>query len=70
MRWDTEPCEADTLSLNGLDTTKIRRFVERAGLTWDNAQNALDKLELRKSGKLLNAAKLFFAVIPGACTTG
>ena len=61
MRWDDEPCEADTLSLNGLDTTKIRRFVERAGLTWDTAENALDKLGLRKSGKLLNAAKLFFA---------
>ena len=62
MRWDNEPCDA--LSLDGLDTAKIRRFVERAGLTWDTAENALDKLGLRQNGKLLNAAKLFFATEP------
>ncbi len=52
------------LSLEKLDTAKIRRFVERAGLTWDNAENALDKLGLRENGKLLNAAKLFFSTEP------
>ena len=62
MRWDNEPCDA--LSLDGLDTAKIRRFVERAGLTWDTAENALDKFGLRQNGKLLNAAKLFFAAEP------
>jgi len=64
MRWDNQICEAGTLSLDSLDTAKIRRFVEKAGLTWDNPENALDKLELRKDGQLLNAVRLFFASQP------
>jgi ATP-dependent DNA helicase RecG len=64
IRWDNEPCDAEILSPEMLDTEKIRRFVERAGLTWDNATNALDKLGLHKNGQLLNATKLFFASEP------
>ena len=64
MRWDNQLCEAGTLSLDALDTAKIRRFVEKAELTWDSPENTLDKLELRKNGQLLNAVRLFFATQP------
>lgn len=64
LRWDNQICEAGTVSLDTLDTVKIRRFVEKAELTWDSPENALDKLELRKNGHLLNAVKLFFASQP------
>jgi ATP-dependent DNA helicase RecG len=64
LRWDNQVCEVGTLSLDALDTAKITRFVEKAELTWDSPENALDKLELRKNGQLLNAVKLFFASQP------
>ena len=64
LRWDNQPCDAGTLSLDALDPAKIRRFVEKAELAWDTPDNALDKLELRKDGRLLNAVKLFFARQP------
>ncbi|MEI6209790.1 MAG: ATP-binding protein [Desulfuromonadales bacterium] len=64
LRWDNQPCEAGTLAPDALDTAKIQRFVEKAELTWDNPDNALDKLELRKNGQPLNAVKLFFARRP------
>lgn len=64
MRWDSQPCEPETISLEKLDTAKISRFVEKAGLTWDSPENAMDKLELRKNGQLINAARLFFASQP------
>ena len=47
-----------------LDQDKIKRFVERATLSWDTPENALSKLELIKDGKLLNPAKLFFGIKP------
>jgi len=58
LRWDNEPCRTPTADL---DAGKLKRFVERAGLTWDTPVNALEKLGLIKDGKLLNAAPLFFA---------
>jgi ATP-dependent DNA helicase RecG len=61
LRWDNEPC---TTPLAELNETKIRRFVERAGLPWDNPANALTKLGLLQGGQLLNAARLFFADQP------
>ncbi len=64
LRWDNQPCEAGALSLDALDPAKIQQFVEKAELTWDTPENALDKLELRKDGLLLNAVKLFFARQP------
>jgi ATP-dependent DNA helicase RecG len=64
MRWDSQACEVSAFSLDAFDTAKIRRFVERAELTWDTPENVLDKLELRRNGQLLNAAKLFFARQP------
>jgi ATP-dependent DNA helicase RecG len=61
LRWDNEP---STTALAELCETKIRRFVERAGLPWDNTANALVKLGLVQDGQLLNAARLFFAQQP------
>ncbi|WP_228769190.1 ATP-binding protein [Limnohabitans sp. 2KL-3] len=61
LRWDNEPC---TTPLAELSEDKIRRFVERAGLPWDNPTNALTKLDLLPGGQLLNAARLFFAHQP------
>lgn len=65
LRWDNEPCAT---ALTELSETKIRRFLERAGLPWgndeDNTANALTKLGLLQDGKLLNAARLFFADQP------
>ena len=61
LRWDTEYC---TAKLDDLDGGKLKRFVERAGLVWDNAANALEKLGLVKAERLLNPAPLFFAKEP------
>lgn len=65
LRWDNEPCAT---ALTDLSETKIRRFLERAGLPWgndgDSTANALTKLGLLQDGKLLNAARLFFADQP------
>ena len=61
LRWDNEP---STTALAELSETKIRRFVERAGLPWDSTANALIKLDLLQDGQLLNAARLFFAQQP------
>lgn len=61
LRWDNEP---STTVLSELSESKIRRFLERASLPWDNTSNALLKLDLLQDGKLVNAAKLFFAKTP------
>jgi ATP-dependent DNA helicase RecG len=65
LRWDNEP---STTALAELSETKIRRFVERAGLPWGNdaqsTANALTKLGLLQDGQLLNGARLFFAQQP------
>jgi ATP-dependent DNA helicase RecG len=61
LRWDNQPCK---FTLADLDQTKIKRFVDRAKLSWDTPENALSKLELIKDGKLLNPASLFFGIKP------
>ncbi len=58
LHWDSETV---TAGFDDLDDAKLKRFVERAGLTWDTPANALEKLGLIKEGRLLNAAPLFFA---------
>ena len=65
LRWDNQPIsQPANFTVGDLDETKIRHFVERAGLPWDTATNALTKLALMQNGKLLNAARLFFAKTP------
>jgi ATP-dependent DNA helicase RecG len=70
LRWDNEP---SATALTELSETKIRRFLERAGLPWGSDGDstdltqmrlALTKLGLLQDGKLLNAARLFFADQP------
>ncbi|MCX5806606.1 MAG: putative DNA binding domain-containing protein [Proteobacteria bacterium] len=61
LRWDNEPCK---ISIKELNERKIRAFVKRSGLVWDNASNVLEKLSLMQDGQLLNAAPLFFAKKP------
>lgn len=65
LRWDNEPC---TTALAELSESKIRRFLDRAGLPWGHdghsATNALSKLGLLQDGQLLNAARLFFTDQP------
>jgi len=61
LRWDNEPA---AVSLQALNEHKIRRFVEKANLPWDDAGNALDKLALLHDGQPVNAARLFFSDEP------
>lgn len=61
LRWDNEPC---AMPLEALNETKIRQFLVRAALPWDNTTNALTKLDLLHEGKLANAARLFFTDAP------
>lgn len=61
LRWDNELA---TIPWQALNEDKIRRFLEAAGLPWDSAHNALDKLGLLNENQPLNAAHLFFANEP------
>jgi len=61
LRWDNQPGE---FTVADLDRGKMKRFVERAKLSWDSPKNALSKLELIRDGKLLNPARLFFGTKP------
>jgi ATP-dependent DNA helicase RecG len=40
LRWDNEPCKA---SLKDLSERKMKAFVKRAGLAWDNASKCIGK---------------------------
>jgi ATP-dependent DNA helicase RecG len=59
--WDSEPIQDESFKP---DTAKLRSFVRKAGLTWSNAAAALENLGLSVDGKLLNAARVFFAKPP------
>jgi ATP-dependent DNA helicase RecG len=57
LRWDNEPGQ---FGIEAMDEGKIRQFLERAGLPWDNTANTLQKLDLLNNGQPCNAAALFF----------
>jgi ATP-dependent DNA helicase RecG len=61
-RWDSE---VSPVTIDDLDETRLRQFVERAGLVWDAPISVVEKLGLIKDGRVLNAALLFFAKTPG-----
>ena len=61
LRWGSETCSA---TIADLDEAKLKRFVKRAGLEWGEPLNILEKLDLIKEGRLVNAAPLFFAKSP------
>lgn len=55
--WDDKPSQA---AIADLDGKKVKAFVKQAGLSWVNMADALEKLDVMRGGKLLNAASLFF----------
>jgi len=55
--WDSARSDKQ---VSDLDEGKLRAFVERAHLPWDDPVNTLTKLGLMKNGRVLNAATLFF----------
>jgi len=62
LRWDMEICPQATQ--DDISSTKLKRFLKSCGLKYDTVLNALDKLNLIKNHKLLNAAVLCFAKKP------
>jgi len=61
LGWDAEPI-TDTAFTP--DVAKLRAFVNRAGLPWVNATDALKNLGLLADGSYLNAARVFFSKSP------
>jgi ATP-dependent DNA helicase RecG len=62
LHWDMEICPR--AKHDDISSTKLKRFLKSCGLKYDTAINALDKLNLLKNDKLLNAAVLCFAKKP------
>ena len=62
LRWDMEICPQATQ--DDISSAKLKRFLKSCGLKYDTVLNALDKLNLIKNDKLLNAAVLCFAQNP------
>jgi ATP-dependent DNA helicase RecG len=62
LRWDTETC--DKATFDDIGASKLKSFLNLCGLTYDTIPNSLEKLNLVKNGKLLNAAVLCFARKP------
>ena len=61
QNWDSESIRESAFQPAA---AKLRAFVRKAGLTWTNAQSALENLGLRADGHYLNAAQVFFARKP------
>ena len=62
LRWDTEIC--DKATIDDISAGKLKSFLKLCDLTYDTIPNSLEKLNLVKNGKLLNAAVLCFARKP------
>lgn len=62
LHWDTEVC--DKATFDDIGAGKLKSFLKLCGLKYDTIPNSLEKLNLVKSGKLLNAAVLCFARKP------
>jgi ATP-dependent DNA helicase RecG len=65
-RWESQP--TDRFGVEDLDHDEVRRFVQAATATWrlpalpaESVEVVLDKLELRESGHLIQAAVVLFA---------
>ena len=61
LRWDNEP---SNLAIHTLNEKKIRQYLNRAGLPWDNTINALKKLDLLHEENFVNSVRLFFTDRP------
>ncbi|MDD2898373.1 MAG: ATP-binding protein [Desulfuromonadaceae bacterium] len=62
LRWDTEVC--DKATFEDIGASKLKSFLKLCSLPYDTIPNSLEKLNLVKGGKLLNAAVLCFARKP------
>ncbi len=62
MKWDIEICVK--AKLGDIDESKVKAFVEKAGLKYDSVKSSLEKLGLVKEGKLLNTAVFLFGKHP------
>ena len=62
LRWDTEIC--DKATIDDISAGKLKSFLKLCDLTYDTIPNSLEKLNLVKNGKLLNAAVFCFARKP------
>jgi len=62
LRWDTETC--DKASVDDIGPGKLKSFLKLCGLKFDTIPNSLEKLNLVRDGRLLNAAVLCFARKP------
>ena len=58
QNWDSEPIRETAFQPH---IAKLKAFVRKAGLTWTNAQSALENLGLCVDGHYRNAAQVFFA---------
>ena len=52
------------LAIHTLNEKKIRQYLNRAGLPWDNTINALKKLDLLHEENFVNSVRLFFTDRP------
>ena len=59
LRWDTEVC--DKATVDDIGPGKLKSFLKLCGLKFDTIPNSLEKLNLVRDGKLLNAAVICFA---------
>ncbi len=62
LHWDTEICSKATV--DDIGAGKLKSFLKLSGLKFDTIPNSLEKLNLVRDGKLLNAAVLCFARKP------
>ncbi|MDD2736368.1 MAG: putative DNA binding domain-containing protein [Desulfuromonadaceae bacterium] len=62
LRWDTEVC--DKALFDDIGPGKLKSFLKLSNLKFDTVPNSLEKLNLIRDGKMLNAAVLCFARKP------
>jgi len=62
LRWDMEVC--DKATVDDIGPGKLKSFLKLSGLKFDTIHNSLEKLNLLRDGKLLNAAVICFARRP------
>ena len=63
LRWDNQVCEK--AELKDISSSKVKNYLKKAKLKYDSLENSMEKLDLLKNGKLLNAAVIMFGKDPG-----
>ncbi len=62
LRWEIEICVK--ARLKDIDETKIKTFIEKAGLEYHSVKSSLEKLGLMKDGNVLNTVVILFGKHP------